>query len=177
MPAPIFSMPVSFPTKNDDSQAVATTDVWLTPPSLIKVLGEFDLDPCACSEPRPWPTAGLHYVEAEDGLSRPWVGRVWCNPPYSDAKSWLKRLAEHGHGIALVFARTETAAFQDHVFPHASALLFIRGRLKFCRPDGIPGPSPAGAPSVLIAYGEGDSLVLRSAVESGAIEGTYVQLR
>lgn len=37
------------------------TQVWLTPLPLLRALGPFDLDPCACAEPRPWPTAALHY--------------------------------------------------------------------------------------------------------------------
>ncbi|NCW30719.1 MAG: adenine methyltransferase, partial [Alphaproteobacteria bacterium] len=33
-----------------------TTTTWLTPPAVIKALGEFDLDPCASLD-RPWDTA------------------------------------------------------------------------------------------------------------------------
>lgn len=78
------------------------TDVWLTPPSIIKSLGEFDLDPCA-PENRPWDTAKHHYTEADDGLSKPWFGRVWLNPPYSRdiIGLWMERMAEVGNGISL----------------------------------------------------------------------------
>ena len=55
---------------------VAKTDVWLTPPGIIKSLGEFDLDPCA-SLNRPWDTAKKHYTVEDDGLTKPWAGRVW----------------------------------------------------------------------------------------------------
>ena len=43
------------------------TDEWLTPPSILKALGHFDLDPCA-SKNRPWNTAGVHYTIDDDGL-------------------------------------------------------------------------------------------------------------
>ena len=85
-------------------------DEWLTPPEIIKALGEFDLDPCAPVK-RPWPTAEKHYTIQDNGLLKPWQGRVWCNPPYNDAAKWLARCAEHGNAIALVFARTETKMF------------------------------------------------------------------
>lgn len=134
--------------------AVMGSDIWLTPPHIIEALGPFDLDPCA-SVGRPWDTAATHYTVEDDGLSREWHGRVWLNPPYGKhAAVWLQRLAEHGNGTALVFARTETKIFFDWVWPYASALLFVEGRLHFHRPDGTRAKANSGAPSVLIAYGE-----------------------
>jgi hypothetical protein len=88
--------------------AAMRSDVWLTPPEILDALG--DLDPCAAPEPRPWSTARLHYwTPRHNGLLEPWRGRVWLNPPYSrEAVRWLRRMAAHGDGIALTFARTET---------------------------------------------------------------------
>ena len=133
------------------------TDDWLTPPGIVAALGPFDLDPCA-SQVRPWSTAATHYTRADDGMALPWHGLVWMNPPYSGIGRWLARLAEHGNGVALVFARTETAAFHDHVWPRADSLLFLRGRIRFHRTTGdaitrTGGGAGAGAPSVLVAYG------------------------
>lgn len=129
------------------------TDVWLTPPEILEDLGPFDLDPCA-SLNRPWDTAAKHYTIDDDGLAQPWEGFVWMNPPYGrQTGTWLERLALHGHGIALIFARTETRMFTEHVWPHASALRFLAGRVTFRYPDGTPAPNNGGAPSVLIGYG------------------------
>lgn len=128
-------------------------DEWLTPPHIVNSLGVFDLDPCS-PVVRPWPTAGTHLTIEDDGLSRVWMGRVWMNPPYGDeTDKWMRRLADHGNGIACVFARTETAWFFDNVWKRADAILFLRGRLSFCHVTGKIGGS-AGAPSVPIAYGE-----------------------
>jgi len=77
-------------------------DEWLTPPEILAALGEFDLDPCACSAPRPWPTAKQHLTRADDGLTAPWYGRVWLNPPYGTANvvgPWMRRMVTHGNGI------------------------------------------------------------------------------
>lgn len=146
------------------------SDTWLTPPGIINALGPFDLDPCAAPEPRPWPTAARHLVRADDGLTAPWSGRVWLNPPYSrEATRWLARLADHGHGTALVFARTETSWFVEHVWKQATLLLFLAGRLHFHRADGTRAPANAGAPSVLAAYGDYDAERLASSGLTGAI--------
>ena len=144
-------MPIAIPCHTRRS---TTCDDWITPQWLIKKLGPFDLDPCASST-QPWPCAKKSLTASDDGLSTPWHGMVWCNPPYGRSlEAWLGRLACHGSGIALVFARTETQAFFRCVWPWASALLFLQGRLKFHYPDGtLPPKQNSGAPSVLIGYG------------------------
>lgn len=81
---------------------------------------------------------------------------VLMNSPYGkNLGAWLNRLALHDNGIALTFARTETRAFRDFVWPFATALLFIHGRVTFFQPDGNPSPAGhnSGGPSVMIAYG------------------------
>lgn len=148
------------------------TDVWLTPPEIITALGPFDLDPCSAPEPRPWPTADRHICLPENGLTATWAGRVWLNPPYSrDAVHWLRKLSEHGQGTALVFARTETSWFVEYVWKRSTSLLFLDGRIYFRYPDGTRPKFNAGAPSVLVAYGEHDSDRLR---HSG-LAGTFVR--
>jgi hypothetical protein len=130
------------------------SDVWLTPPAILKALGPFDLDPCAPLD-RPWDMARHHFTAKENGLSRRWEGRVWMNPPYgAETSKWLRRLVEHGNGIALIFARTETQDWVRHVWGSAAGVLFIAGRLHFHYPDGRRAEANSGAPSALIAYGQ-----------------------
>lgn len=155
---------------------VSESEVWLTPPGIIEALGPFDLDPCACMEPRPWPTAREHFTRLENGLAQPWRGRVWCNPPYGGPaiiRPWMHRMADHGRGTLLIFARTETEAFHEFVWRRADALLFLRGRLHFHRPDGVRAAANAGAPSVLCAYGGEDAQRLAEC----DIDGRIVVLR
>ena len=147
------------------------TDVWLTPPYIIEACGKFDLDPCSPIN-RPWDTAEKHFTINDDGLLLPWFGRVWCNPPYgNNIEVWLNKAALHGNCMVLIFARTETEAFQDHVFAHADALFFIKGRLRFHKVSGERGGS-AGAPSVLVAYGKENSEILSKI----KIKGKYIKL-
>ena len=135
---------------------------WLTPPEIIRSLGEFDLDPCSPIK-RPWPTARKHFTIQDNGLIKEWSGRVWMNPPYgSETIRWMRRLMAHGNGIALIFARTETRTFHECVWGKASALLWIRGRITFYNVDGTKPRTSGGAPSVLIAYGEQNAEALRN---------------
>lgn len=148
----------------------AKTETWLTPPNIINDLGPFDLDPCAYPG---WLTAEHLICLPEDGLAADWDGRVWCNPPYGrQTWLWLDKLATHGRGTALIFARTETKGFVEQVWNKASGLLFLHGRLFFYRTDGTPASANAGAPSVLVAYGREDAECLRCSL----LEGTYVAL-
>lgn len=155
------------------------TTTWLTPRPIIWALGgpdSFDLDPCAAPAPRPWPTAQAMNAEADgDGLALEWWGRVWLNPPYSsaDIERWLTKLADHARGTALIFARTETAAFERQIWARASGLIFLYGRLHFHYPDGQRAKANAGAPSVLVAYGQDDAERLAAC----NIAGAFVPLR
>ncbi len=154
-----------------------TTDDWITPQWLIDRIGPFDLDPCE-SESQPWKCARIGMRSSKhDGLLAPWHGMVFLNPPYGKATSaWLNRLAMHGNGIALVFARTETRMFFEYVWPHASCLLFLRGRLTFCYPDGSGSKAGhnSGGPSVLIGYG--DDAALRLSRQTDDL-GAFIDLR
>jgi hypothetical protein len=149
-------------------------DEWLTPPPILKALGPFDLDPCAPVD-RPWEMAAQHYTVNDNGLLKPWHGRVWLNPPYGPPPivgPWMRRMAEHNRGTVLIFARTETDLFFEMVWKQATALLFVRGRLYFHHVDGKRAAANAGAPSVLIAYGEDDARILKDC----SIAGQYVPL-
>jgi len=155
--------------------ARAKTTTWLTPPEIIDALGPFDLDPCAAPSPRPWPTAKRHIELPEDGLAAEWPADdfVWLNPPYGDAVwAWLDKLADHGNGIALIFARTETVGFVAKVWKRATAVMFLHKRLHFHFPDGTRSKPNSGAPSVLIAYG----LLAAETLRLSGLNGTFAML-
>lgn len=149
-------------------------DEWLTPPHILKALGPFDLDPCAPID-RPWEMAAKHYTITDNGLLKPWHGRVWLNPPYGPPTiigPWLRRMVGHGRGTLLTFARTETDLFFETIWRGATAALFLHGRLYFHHVDGKRAAANAGAPSVLAAYGDDDAQRLRDA----PIDGQFVDL-
>ena len=160
--------------------ARAGTVTWLTPPDILAKLGgpdAFDLDPCAAVG-QPWRTAKHMLTEEDDGLAHNWAdyGRsVFLNPPYTNSVigTWLGRLAEHGQGIALIFARTETEVFHRHVWERCDGLLFMEGRIYFHHADGTRAAANAGAPSVFCAYGPESADVLAQC----DIPGAFVPLK
>lgn len=127
---------------------------WYTPRFVFDRLGaQFDLDPCSPGKKIvPWIPAKKHFTAKDDGLLLRWQGRVWLNPPYGqETPRWLKKLANHGNGIALVFARTDTRWFHEYA-TKASLICFMAGRISFIKSDGTKGATP-GCGSMLLAYG------------------------
>ena len=128
------------PTHDMDTSFQKTTasDEWQTPWEIVHALGEFDLDPCATAMSAKAPQ---FYTKEQDGLAQPWHGRVWCNPPYSQPAlyQFCEKMAEHGNGILLIFARTGNKVWQEIIFPKATAILFLRKRIQFIDNQGVRG--------------------------------------
>lgn len=136
-------------------------------------------DPPYMSKP-PWPTAARMLTVNDDGLLQQWRGVVWCNPPYDRnvIGEWLARLAHHDNGMALIFARTETEWFHQHVWAKADAIYFLAGRINFYTPQGVRASYNSGAPSCLVAYGETCDQRLRNLAEAPrGWPGCYLNLK
>lgn len=98
---------------NDATFALRGSDEVYTPPLFFERLGiSFDLDVCAPKGGLPWIPATDHYSIEDDGLTQPWHGRVWCNPPYSNATPWIRKFITHGSGIIIV-PMCRSRAFQE----------------------------------------------------------------
>ena len=60
--------------------AVGNSVEWYTPKSVFDALGVgFDLDVCSPGLDKTWVPAERALTIAEDGLTSPWNGFVWCN--------------------------------------------------------------------------------------------------
>ena len=71
---------------------------WLTPPAIVEALGDFDLDPCGAPN-HPLAAKTFLLENGDDGIRDPWVGRVWCNPPYGkESVPFLDKLSRHSGG-------------------------------------------------------------------------------
>lgn len=133
---------------------------WETPSAILETLyavfGKFDLDPCSPRRTRPPVRAKVHYTVEDDGLSLPWHGVVFVNPPYgrelprwvAKARSEVERKAAKVV-VALIPARTDTHYWHNHVAGKAD-VYFLRGRLRF----GANGQSQSAPfPSALAIWG------------------------
>jgi hypothetical protein len=165
--------PVS-PSRSRIAKACAS---WITPAHIVNAVGPFALDPAA-ADSMPWPTA-RKTLHRDRGLRQRWDrrGMVWLNPPARQRDVWMRKCANHGNGIALVYARTDTAWFCETVWrhPNTTALLFLTGRVHFAGVTGRQrGPAPAA--SVLVAYGKNARRRLERAVRDWKLRGRLVIL-
>lgn len=144
------------------------TNTWLTPLSLVRELGVFDLDPCGYPGHA---TAERLICLPNDGLKQEWHGRVWLNPPYGkEAAHWMAKLQNHGNGIALLFNRIGTKWLNPFV---RGGFFVIEGRVSFSSPEGFDhGKSNnAGNSSILIPFGRKNI----GAILSSNIKGEWYQ--
>jgi phage N-6-adenine-methyltransferase len=119
---------------NSSGQNLWQTPRWLIS-ALTEVLEDFDLDPCAPRR-RDNYTAKRGFTAEDDGLNRPWFGKVFINPPYSSIAPWISKIAQESAShkvtnlVALVPARTDTNWWHDAMRSGAT-IMFLKGRLKF----------------------------------------------
>lgn len=59
---------------------------WCTPQiytdAAREVMGSIDLDPASTWGANQWIGATHYFTIEDDGLSKPWYGNIFCNPPY-----------------------------------------------------------------------------------------------
>lgn len=115
----------------------SNVDAWSTPESfmvkLIERFGHFDLDPCCLPSSAKAPK---YFTPDDDGLTKPWSGRVFMNPPYGRTiGQWVakarKEAIDGATVVCLLPARTDTGWWHDHVMTSATEVLLVRGRLHF----------------------------------------------
>ena len=124
------------------------TDLWETPQDLFDRLDEefhFDIDVCALPENT---KCKKFFTPEQDGLSQPWCGMCWCNPPYGrQIGQWVRRgflsSAAGSTVVMLLPARTDTKWFHEYIYGKKRVQIwFLKGRLKFggCK-NSAPFPS------------------------------------
>lgn len=113
------------------------TNEWSTPQNLFDELNRefnFTLDPCATSVNH---KCSKFYTISDNGLSKDWSSDiVFMNPPYGGhTGDWIqKALEESKRGavvVCLIVSSTDRSYWHNFIFPYASQIRFIRGRVTF----------------------------------------------
>jgi site-specific DNA-methyltransferase (adenine-specific) len=113
------------------------TNEWETPQWLFDVLDNefhFTLDPCCQHNTA---KCGKHYTIMEDGLSHDWSQDiVFMNPPYGGRTGlWIQKAYDECKKgsivVCLIVSSTDRSYWHDIIFPFATQIRFIRGRIKF----------------------------------------------
>ena len=137
---------------------------WYTPPKYIEaalaVMGSIDCDPASSDIANRTVKASTHYTAENNGLDKPWKGNVFINPPYSqpliqqfaDAIVAKVEAGEVKQAVVLVNNATETEWFQS-ILRKASAVCFVKGRVRFLDPDGKPSGAPLQGQAILYVGG------------------------
>lgn len=133
---------------------------WYTPPPFIEAareaMGGITLDPASSPVANRIICAEQFYTASDDGLKQQWRGNVWMNPPYSQplimqfAEAVCEKYAakEIKRACVLVNNATETVWFQM-MLTAASAVCFLKGRIKYLDHEGVPANTPLQGQAVL----------------------------
>ena len=121
-----------------------SNDEWYTPPFIIEkvyeVLGFINLDPASNKIAQEWIKADLFYTKEDDGLTKDWKGKIWCNPPYSASlikKFTNKFLEEYMNGNMVEgIMLTNSSTDSQWNLPLSKGLqAYTNGRISFLQPD------------------------------------------
>ena len=110
---------------------------WETPQALFDELDRefhFTLDPCAMQGN----AKCLHfYTQKENGLKQSWANEiVFMNPPYGgNTGKWIEKAWYESQNkaivVCLIVSSTDRSYWHDYIFPYASEIRWLRGRITF----------------------------------------------
>jgi hypothetical protein len=140
-------------------QSGQTSDDYYTPKWLFEEMGlRFDIDVAAPPGGVPWIPADRFYTQADNGLTSPWYGRLWMNPPFSKPTPWVRRFRDHNNGVALL--PTSKASWYEDLWQDPNArFVSIPSKFEFTTPAG--DGKGIFMPTVLVAFGEENQEAIR----------------
>jgi site-specific DNA-methyltransferase (adenine-specific) len=84
-------------------------------------------------------TCAEHYTKAQDGLSQPWHGTVWMNPPYGDLLRWCAKAYQYAKsgGTVIYVLPAWTNALWFHEYVRYGRITFLRGNRLMLREEAM----------------------------------------
>ena len=139
---------------NNELMISSENDAWATPQEYFDKINKrfnFNLDPCAAedsykcknyiTEEQDWLKSSwgfIYYSQKKQKLDYKMKSIVFCNPPYSELKKWIKKASEEikqdycEQIVMLIPSRTDTIAFHEFIYNKEWVEIeFIKGRLTF----------------------------------------------
>jgi len=114
-------------------------DSWATPAWLTALLPVADLDPCSNDRSTVRAFTSYQLARGEDGLSLPWRGVLYVNPPYSAILPWADKLANSPYVTACAFLinADPSTKWWRRLSSRLDVALFFHQRIKFSPPPGV----------------------------------------
>ncbi len=122
-----------------------TENDWYTPSPIIdaarRVLGAIDTDPASNPEGNEYICAKTIYTVEDNGLTKPWHGNVWCNPPFAPGdtvKLFIEKALDEYFSkkntkqlLMLLPSRKVSAKYCHALLRSVDAYCFLFGRVSF----------------------------------------------
>jgi hypothetical protein len=136
---------------DEHDHRIQGSDEWFTPAPIIECVrafygGQIDCDPASNARAQETIRATTFFTAADDGLSQDWFGRTWLNAPFSMLTLFIEKLIHEftvGHvseAVVLTNGATDPEWFHS-LLATATAVCFLRGRLRFLTASGEVAPN------------------------------------
>jgi hypothetical protein len=143
-------------------EKIGISDEWYTPKYIFDALGcTFDLDVASPIQKTFVPS--ISFI-TENSLTTNWYGFIWMNPPFGGRNGinpWMDKFFAHGDGIALTPDRS-SAPWWQKAAKKSDAILFLSPKVKFMRPNGSYGKSPANGTTLFALGKKGVDALIRA---------------
>ncbi len=156
-----------------DIAHASRTDLWYTPGHILDMArtvlgGAIDLDPASDEFGNERVGAAEYYSKELDGLSRPWTGTVYVNPPGGKRRNrsmtslfWQKLMSQRSfitHAVFMCFSAEAATTTQGHGCPSVLdfPICVPARRIQFDGPDGKAGKAPSHSNIVVYIPGSKD---------------------
>jgi len=120
------------------SQTELTSDDYYTPKWIFDALRlTFDIDVASPPNGPPNTPCRKYFTQIDNGLTQPWNGSVYLNPPFTEITPWVNKWLNHANGVLLV--PMSKSKWFNNLWNSNAAIIALPYNLKFDDPTGGRG--------------------------------------